>query len=217
MPSSRKAEAAKGCGFGNTFFSSLLPGAKSTGWDGGQQRGHIGASLSLGLQLPGCHYRDHSLAGGLSLWARPSARQIANTLPFHPCYIPILQTVALRARAGEVPPTLSSSKPRPQPLCHGWLPHPGAPHFDPLLKSCSIQGGPFCGALTTSTVRESPCMSSLRPLRCFSTMSLALELECKGTLSPSLQQCPWTPLASTEHLQQEAFHVSFAPAHEGLS
>lgn len=102
--------------------------------DGG---GTVGAASSLGLQ--GHHWKDHSLAADMGLWARPSTRQMTNALPLNPHHSPILQTRTLRVRLGKVPPTPSSSRPLPQPFHHGgWLPHPGAHHFAPFLKSCPI-------------------------------------------------------------------------------
>lgn len=106
--------------------------------------GTVGAASSLGLQ--GHHRKGHSLAGDAGL----CTRQMTNTLPFHPHYSPILQTRTLRVRLGKVPPTSSSSRPLPPPFHHGgWLPHPGAHHFAPFLKSCPIQGGPFCAVFPT--------------------------------------------------------------------
>ena len=124
---------------------------------------------------------------------------------------------------GKSPPThkLSSSNPLPQPFHAGgrWVPHPGAHHFAPLLQPCSIPGGPCYGVLPIATVRQSPLVSSLKPLCCccFSAVPLALEIDGKGTLlSLWPQQLPLNPLTSTEYLHQEVFPISFPSPPEAL-
>lgn len=97
--------------------------------------------------------------------------------------------MTLRVRRVKVPPEeldlqLKTTAPA-LPWGGGWVPRPGAQHFAPLLKSCSIPGGPFYGVLPIATVRQSRLVSSLKPscCCCFGAMPLALEMERKRTPS----------------------------------
>lgn len=178
---------------------AFLPGPRIHGVGGGAPPGRRAAS---GLQLPesGCHWRrqrgcrdrpghwGHSLTGGAGLCARPSARRWTMPCPR------ILSTsrfykMTLRVRRVKVPPEeldlqLKTTAPA-LPWGGGWVPRPGAQHFAPLLKSCSIPGGPFYGVLPIATVRQSRLVSSLKPscCCCFGAMPLALEMERKRTPS----------------------------------
>lgn len=89
--------------------------------------------------------------------------------------------MTLRVRLGKNPPTPSIFKPLSQPFYHG-------AGFLTQVPPCSSPA--LFKVLPTANVRQSPWVSSLKSLCCFSAMPLVLEIECKETESEAPTTSP---------------------------